>query len=228
MDISNQLRADLEHVVSTAATTSPTDIAEAVRRTEEETSHKYEQKIQSIESRLRDLAAHNKALTAELSSQWGGSRESREGAVFDSTDISSANADMEAAISALQQSREVLRREPVPATRDGLVRSRASRRRPRQIEQRSRRLPVRDDDNEEEMGEEEQEQEEERKRAAKHARGKARTGIQHPASTIAAGEVLGSHPGNFAPCEGGRKLPCSRFAGLGGDATSVFEQGESA
>ncbi len=181
MDISNQLRADLEHVVSTAATTSPTDIAEAVRRTEEETSHKYEQKIQSIESRLRDLAAHNKALTAELSSQWGGSRESREGAVFDSTDISSADADMEAAISALQQSREVLRREPAPA-RDGLVRSRASRRRPRQIEQRSRRLPVRDDDNEEEMGEEEQAQEEGRKMAAKHARVKARTGLQHPAS----------------------------------------------
>ena len=65
LEISNNLKAELKHAQS--STVSQTTVTQAVAEAEKQTSEKYEVKIQSIESKLAELAAHNKALTGELS-----------------------------------------------------------------------------------------------------------------------------------------------------------------
>ena len=65
LEISNNLKSELKRVENSSV--SQATITEAVANAEKQTSEKYESKIQSIESKLAELAAHNKALTGELS-----------------------------------------------------------------------------------------------------------------------------------------------------------------
>ena len=65
LEISNNLKSELKRVENSSV--SQATITEAVANAEKQTSEKYENKIQSIESKLAELAAHNKALTGELS-----------------------------------------------------------------------------------------------------------------------------------------------------------------
>ena len=65
LEISNNLKSELKRVENSSV--SQATITEAVANAEKQTSEKYESKIHSIESKLAELAAHNKALTGELS-----------------------------------------------------------------------------------------------------------------------------------------------------------------
>ena len=59
LEISNNLKSELKRVENSSV--SQATITEAVANAEKQTSEKYENKIQSIESKLAELAAHNKS-----------------------------------------------------------------------------------------------------------------------------------------------------------------------
>ena len=64
MELSNQLRADLNHAV--AAEADESELSQVAKKVEEETASRYQRKVESVERRLRDLQSHNRALTSEL------------------------------------------------------------------------------------------------------------------------------------------------------------------
>jgi hypothetical protein len=66
LSISNNLKSELNRV-QTEQKGSQMDITEAISGAEKETAKRYESKIATIEHRLSELGAHNKALTGELS-----------------------------------------------------------------------------------------------------------------------------------------------------------------
>eukprot|EP00943_MAST-04B_sp_MAST-4B-sp1_P005424 g5424.t1 len=65
LEISNNLKSELKNAEN--STISQATVTIAVEEAEKQTSEKYEAKISTIESKLAELAAHNKALTGELS-----------------------------------------------------------------------------------------------------------------------------------------------------------------
>ena len=65
-EVSNNLKSELSRVENESKANSQ-NIVTAVSEAEKETSRKYEHKVSTIEARLAELAAHNKALTGELS-----------------------------------------------------------------------------------------------------------------------------------------------------------------
>ena len=63
MEVSNQLRADINH----ASSMEERNIKLMASHVEQETSKKYQYKMSKIERKLNDLVLHNQALTSELS-----------------------------------------------------------------------------------------------------------------------------------------------------------------
>ena len=63
MEVSNQLRADINH----ASSMEERNIKLMASQVEQETSKKYQYKMSKIERKLNDLVLHNQALTSELS-----------------------------------------------------------------------------------------------------------------------------------------------------------------
>lgn len=63
MEVSNQLRADINH----ASSMEERKIKLMASQVEQETSKKYQYKMSKIERKLNDLVLHNQALTSELS-----------------------------------------------------------------------------------------------------------------------------------------------------------------